>query len=116
MTELIVQTDIVSVGEDGERHPMTIEIGKPYPVGDDFACHVALRGLHDHIAPILGVDQMQALTLALSMVKANLTILQEKGYKILFPDDVEEDISVTEIWFSGLENRGDPNQALHRTK
>ena len=75
MKELIVETDIISVGEDGKRHPMTVEIGKPYPVGDDFACHIALRGLHDHIAPIMGCDQMQALTLALAVIRGNLKVL-----------------------------------------
>ena len=102
MKELIVETDIVSVGEDGDRHPMTVEIGRPYRVGEDFACHVALRGLHDYMPPAMGCDQMQALILALSLIRANLKVLREKGYKILFPDDTEENIDVDEIWFSSI--------------
>lgn len=102
MNDLIVETEIVSVGADGTRHPMTIEIGKPYPDGQDFACRVALRGLHDHIAPIIGGDQMQALVLAISLIRSQLQVLEEQGYKIILPEDTEDMNSITEIWFSSL--------------
>ena len=116
MNDLIVEASIVCVTDKGDRHPMIVEVGRPYPVAEDFACHVAIRGLHDHIAPIMGSDQMQALTLALSIVKANLEVLEKKGYKIVFPDDSEEDTSVTEIWFSGLGTTEDPNKEPEATR
>ena len=53
---------------------------------------------------------MQAIVLAVSFIRASLRVLEEKEYKILFPDDTGENVNVTEIWFSSLGETGDPNQ------
>ena len=59
---------------------------------------------------------MQTLVLAITFIRALLRPLEEKGYKILFPEDTEENVNVSEIWFSSLPETGNPNQAMHRTK
>ena len=93
MKDLIVQSSIICVDEKDKRHSMTVEIGKPCPVGKDFTRHVAIRGLHDHVAPIVGGDQMQAVVLAVSFIRASLRDLEKKKYRILIPNDTEHNVS-----------------------
>ena len=53
---------------DGNRLGVTIEIGSPYQCGpEEWACSVALNGLHDKLRDIRGGDALQALCLALRL-------------------------------------------------
>jgi len=64
------------VGErDGRQFEITVDIGQPYQWGTDpeeWACQVALRGLHENLPDVHGLDAFQAFCLAARFV---LTLL-----------------------------------------
>jgi len=59
-------------------------IGQPYEItADEWACAVALEGLHDHLADQHGVDSFQALMLAQRLGRQLLNGFIEDGGRIL---------------------------------
>lgn len=100
--DLIVETPIDCVADGGKRHHMSVEIGRPQPVGEDFQCHWAIRGLNNFTAPVVGGDAIQSITRALAMVRSSLGVLEDKGYRITFPGE-EEAAGIDAIWFGHLD-------------
>ncbi|MGD0948829.1 MAG: hypothetical protein ABSA52_15565 [Candidatus Binatia bacterium] len=86
---------------NGDRVLVTAEIGRLYDSGaGDWACPVTLRGLYDRLTDIHGVDSLQALCLAASLVRKLLTSFVDDGGRVLHPEDESEvDFNAT---FSGI--------------
>ena len=84
MSDLVVTTNVDCVSPLGERRQVTVEIGRPYraPEGE-WACPVAVRGLHNRLPDVRGEDSLQALCLAASLVRMLLAGFIEDGGKIL---------------------------------
>lgn len=68
----------------GPRRAVTIRIGKPYQVGRaDWACPVALVGLHAKLDDVHGADSFQALMLAQNLARTMLGYFIEDGGAVL---------------------------------
>lgn len=70
------------LAEDESRGPFTIRIGigQPHPIaGADWACSVALEGLHDHLSDQRGIDAFQSLMLAQKLARTLLLDFVERG-------------------------------------
>jgi len=101
MNETVASSRFWCIRPNGDRVLVTAEIGRPYDTGaGDWACPVSLRGLYDRLADIYGVDSLQALCLAASLVRKLLTSFVDDGGRVLHPEDESEvDFNAT---FSGI--------------
>jgi hypothetical protein len=72
------------------RLEIAVEIGKPYQCGEEeWACPIALHGLHDGLPDVRGPDAFQALCLTIRLALSLLTGFKEKGGKILYRNGEE---------------------------
>jgi hypothetical protein len=87
----IASSEIICVSADGRRLRVTAQVGKPYrtPEGE-WGCHAALVGLHGSLGPVRGEDSLQALSLAISLLRQLLSAFVQDGGKVLNPDDESE--------------------------
>ena len=73
---------------DGLASTLHIRLGVPYAVTpDEWACPVALDGLHDGLHDAHGVDGWQALQLAQRLQLQLLTYFVEEGGCLCWSDD-----------------------------
>ena len=87
MDEVVTTTQVLCVHPSGVRSQVTIQVGRPYLLEDgDAACPVALLGLHDRLHDVHGVDSLQALALALALVRKLLGGFVSNGGQVLLPD------------------------------
>ena len=78
------------VGIDNSRgtFEIRVSIGTPYQAGpDEWACPIALDGLHSSLRDTHGVDAFQALMLAQRLARQLLTYFVEDGGKLLYERD-----------------------------
>lgn len=80
----IAKTEVIHVRASGERVSIVAEIGHPYQTPDGFwRTPVALHGLDGRLSDICGEDSLQALALAVEMVRRQLASVIEAGEKLL---------------------------------
>jgi hypothetical protein len=92
-----VNTDVVARTElrhraDGEPdRDVRIEIGRPYQAtSGEWACPVSIHGLHPDLPAVRGEDSLQALALALDLVRKLLHQAVERGSSFQYPGTAEE--------------------------
>ncbi len=94
MDDPIATMEMMAVHPDGTRAPLIVEIGKPYSVDtEEWACPVSLKPLYPRLPDQHGVDSMQALCLALSLVFDLLSHFKEKGGALQYEDGEEHSIN-----------------------
>ena len=75
----------------GAERRVRLRVGKPYLVKPgEWACPVELSGFEARYPDIRGSDSMQALCLAIALVRARLGDFLAKGGKVLHPQDRSE--------------------------
>lgn len=81
MADTIAETTVIMVSPKGEKTPIHLEIGCPYRIsGKGAACPVAMRGLYDELPDIHGADTLQALGLALGLMRQMIQHWEEQGH------------------------------------
>jgi hypothetical protein len=102
MPDFIAERTLLCIKPSGDRIPVTIRIGKPYPASDvDWACPVALEGLESRLPDIHGVDSLQALMLAQRLVLQLMTgVIEDGGSFRTTEEDLPVDIK--ELFASGI--------------
>src|ERR1044072_2493761 len=92
---------MLCVRATGERREVAAELGRPYQTqAGDWACPVSLEPLHQRLADVHGLDSLQALCLAASLVRNLLTGFRDEGGRILqLQDGADFDLNST---FSGI--------------
>jgi uncharacterized protein DUF6968 len=89
--ETVGSTDFVFLFLDGSKKPVQLRVGKPYKIADgDWACPCELVGFERRHPDMRGADSMQALCLAISLLRRRLEDFVDKGGKILDADDESE--------------------------
>ncbi|MBA3316343.1 MAG: hypothetical protein M3552_18385 [Planctomycetota bacterium] len=91
--EPIARRELVGVCPSGERIPIVVEVGRPYPEGDpneNWRCPVTVIPLHHRAFDAGGYDSMQALCIAIRFASSLLTDFVERGGKLFFPDSDDE--------------------------
>lgn len=72
----------------GTKKRVAVRIGKPYCISaQEWACPVELRGHEPRYPDIRGGDPLQALCLALSLIRSRLEDFMSKGGKVLHVED-----------------------------
>jgi len=90
--------ELLAVHADGRRVSITLRIGLPYEFSaEEWACPVALDGLHDRLADIHGIDAWQALNLAQSLQAQLLGYFLQAGGS-LFCHEPPEPIQLSELF------------------
>jgi hypothetical protein len=85
-----------AVDAKGKAFDLEIIVGHPYEVDEhEWSCPVTLKGLYK-LGPISGVDSLQALMLALGLVKSLLDDFCEKGGKIYYLNE-DKPVSIVEL-------------------
>ena len=84
---------------DGSTKAVQLRVGRPYKVAgsESWACPCELAGFEGRHPDIHGNDSMQALCLAVSLLRRRLEDFIEKGGKVLDPSD-EGECSPEGIW------------------
>lgn len=76
---------------DGANRRVQIRVGKPYEVSfREWACPVEIRGFEPRYPDIRGGDSVQALCLAITLVRLRIEDFIEKGGRVLDPDNGSE--------------------------
>ena len=105
MRATTAMTDLVCIHSKGKRIAVTVAIGHPYPRSEgDWGCPVAITGLHKGVATIFGCDSLQALSLAITFVRARLTSFVADGGRILISSSDEE--FPLDVYFGSLMAKG----------
>ena len=92
MTQIIARTTIELELEAGVRKRLHIEIHQPeLTEHGSWRCAARIAGLHDELHPVEGEDSVQALTLALGLVKRLLQAQRSAGRRLLMADDDDGD-------------------------
>jgi hypothetical protein len=102
MADAIAERTLICVKASGERVPVTLRIGRPYPASDvDWACPVALYGLEAKLPDMHGVDSFQALMLAQKLLLQLMTGVVENGGR--FEDDEDgSPIDINKLFAAGI--------------
>lgn len=88
MESPIATLELVEVAADGSRIPLRIELGQPRPDGRGaWACLVSVDGYDRHAKDIYGEDSLQALCLAMRMVRLHLDCALERGSRLVHTDE-----------------------------
>lgn len=89
--ELIAERTICAIDKDSREFEIQLMVGKPYQVSHaEWACPVAMMGLHGVFPDMRGVDSWQALTIAQQLIRGLLTGFVEDGGKLFAEKDGEE--------------------------
>lgn len=84
---------MLCVLSSGEKKRVSVKIGTPYAEDGAVACPVSLS-LYDPLPDIRGEDSVQALSLALSLVRQLLGYVNEDGGQVLHLDGDPIDLDV----------------------
>jgi len=96
--ELIAERTIYAVSEDGHGFEIRLMIGKPYQTDSgEWACPLALSGLHDRLHDMYGIDSWQSMIVAIRLMKLLLGFFIEAGGK-LFTEQGCDEISLDDIF------------------
>ncbi len=94
----IATESMVLTTADGERKTITVMVGRPYADGEAFRCPVKVTGLEPQYVDIAGETSLQALCLALRLVRQRLEHQLETGSSLLYPDQADsEDADTVEL-------------------
>jgi len=78
--------ELICVRPNGERVPVTVAVGHPYPtIEGDWACPVEIAGLHGRLTDVHGTDSLQTLCLAIKMIGSLLASFVAEGGRIRDP-------------------------------
>ena len=96
---------------DGAVVPLVVRIGRPTPDprGDEWACPSEIDGLDDRYADMVGVSSIQAMALALRLVRTMLADTIQRGAALYLPGALDEplDLAMLDVLFGlGPGSRG----------
>jgi len=102
MQDTIAERELIGIRNDGEKVLLRLRIGRPYPASDiDWACPVAVDGLHKRLADQHGVDSFQSLALAQALCRKLLEGFVKDGGTILSADGTSP-VDLNELFESGI--------------
>ena len=87
----IAKEELLWVRKDGSEVPVIAQIGMPYQVDEySWACPAELRGVESQYPDMQGASSMQALHLAIHLIRTRLGHLLEDNEALYYPGDKEE--------------------------
>lgn len=86
----IAVEEFILVRRGGGEVPVQAMIGTPYRDVADWACPAALHGIDGRYADIHGATSLQALCLAVALIRAGLEHVLAAGDVLLYPGSARE--------------------------
>lgn len=99
--EVIAERMLFAVDKNFQEIEIRVLVGKPYETDSkygDWACPVALLGLHGVFPDMHGVDSWQSLQIAQNLVRGLLTYFVEDGGKLYWDKKDREEITIDELF------------------
>lgn len=84
---IIATEEIIWLRADGDEVLIQANVGKPYEQLGAWACPVALKGVDGRYPDIVGESSMQALHLAIRLVRQRLEHLLDAGEVLVYQND-----------------------------
>jgi len=80
----IARVELTAIRPSGERFPIVVEIGRPYPDAsrDAWRCPVSLADLDSVTPHLAGGDGLQALCIVVMFIKRRLSDFVEAGGRL----------------------------------
>jgi hypothetical protein len=80
----VVHVALTAIRPSGERFPIIVEIGHPYPDGsrDAWRCPVSLADLDPALPDLAGGDALQALCIVIMFIRRRLSDFVEAGGRL----------------------------------
>lgn len=96
----------MGIRTDGSEVPIRVQIGTPYELEEHlWACPVALPDLFRELADQRGGDSLQALCLAVGLVRNLLLGFVEDGGRIVFPHAPSQEVPLDAYFTLALRDR-----------
>ena len=87
MDIVVAERALVAESPDGNRTAIQVRIGRPVKVAErTWTCPLSLEGLGS-VSDGLGTDSWGALTVAIGVVRQQLTVCIEKGARLICGQD-----------------------------
>jgi hypothetical protein len=87
----IAKQELLWIRKDGSEVTVVAQIGMPYRVDEcSWACPAELLGVESQYPDMHGVSSMQALNLAIRLIRTRLGHLLEDSEALYYPGDGEE--------------------------
>ncbi len=111
---MIASTELIVLTADGEERSVIAGVGQPYRAATgEWRCPVELAGLTT-VPDMAGVDGLQALCMAASLLRTLLEDVVEKGGRLLYAADRSPyDLDAT---FSRVGKRPDDSRRVSRER
>ena len=85
MSEWIADEPLDAVRKTGERFAVDVRIGRPFQVSaNEWACSVAVQGLHTQLPDVRGGSALQALCVATALARQLLTYFVQDGGELRY--------------------------------
>lgn len=84
---IIATEEIIWLREDGDEILIQANVGKPYEQVGAWACPAALMGVDGRYPDIVGGSSMQALHLAIRLIRQRLSHLIDAGEVLVYRND-----------------------------
>lgn len=92
--EETAREELILVAPDGSHYEVRARLGRPYRAGEqEWACPCELAGFEPRYADARGTSSLQALALALMLLRIRLQALLEEGFQLRPPEAKEEAFS-----------------------
>src|SRR3569832_1449552 len=89
----IAKQELLWICKDGSEVAVVARIGMPYQVDEgSWACPAELLGVESQYPDMHGVSSMQALNLAIRLIRTRLAHLLENSEALYYPGDREENL------------------------
>lgn len=96
--EPIAERELIGKRRDGTRFRVLVRIGRPHSAdGFEWKCSLQMDEFLPKQMDISGVDSLQALSLAIRLVRHRLVDFVEDGGQLFWPDQPDEPTSVESI-------------------
>ena len=79
---------VLAADADGREFELTLRVGRPYAVSlEEWACPHEMRGLHDRLPDMHGIDLWQCVQLVLKLQRHLLDDFTLRGGKLMWLHD-----------------------------
>jgi hypothetical protein len=94
MSDWIAEESFTAHPRLGGRMNVTARLARPHRLAEDeYACAVALDGLHENLPEIHAVSSLQAVCLAASLLRNVLSDFVERGGRLKY-GETDEDVDI----------------------
>lgn len=94
-----LNTKLYAIDHSGNELDIDIHIGKPQPHDMDYATTINIKQLDVKNIKLMGVDPIQSILVAISIVKTHLKLFEKRGGKLYLGQERTPDSQfIVDVW------------------